>query len=207
MIDTQLRAIIDPCIAYLSRPLARTNVRANHLTIAGFIIGICAVPALAFQYYYIALILISLNRIIDGLDGIHARRTSPTEFGGYLDIVLDFIFYSAIVFGFSLATHDNALAASWLIFSFIGTTSSFLSYAIIAEKSGLSQAKQQNKTIHYLGGLTEGAETIAFFIFICLFPQYFAIAAWIFGVLCWVTTINRIYIARQSFGHLEGLNT
>ena len=199
MIDAQLRSVIDPCVAWLSQPLAKTKVSANQLTVSGFIIGMLAIPALSLQAYYIALVFIILNRVIDGLDGIHARRTKPTDFGGYLDIVLDFIFYSSVIFGFCLANSDNLLAGCWLILSFVGTSSSFLAYSVIAEKAGISESKQQQKAIHYLSGLTEGAETIALFVFICLFPQHFEISAWIFGILCWITTVTRIKIAKQNF--------
>ena len=199
MFDTKIRAVTDPIIDWVSRPLIHTKISANNLTVIGFFIGMCTVPALAWQEYTLALILIIINRTSDGLDGIHARRTSPSQFGGYLDIVLDFLFYSAVVFGFALADSANALAAAWLIFSFVGTGTSFLAYAIVAEKLSISQAASQNKWLHYLGGLTEGTETILFFIVICLFPHWFQYAAWLFGVMCWLTTAQRIYVARLHF--------
>ena len=200
MFDTKIRSLTDPIIDWVSRPLIHTKISANNLTVIGFFIGICAVPALVWQEYTLALVLIVTNRVFDGLDGIHARRTSPSQFGGYLDIVLDFLFYSAVVFGFALADSANTLAAAWLIFSFVGTGTSFLAYAIVAEKLCISQAVNQKKWLHYLGGLTEGAETIILFIFICLFHYWFQYAAWIFGAMCWVTTVYRIYIARLHFG-------
>ncbi len=54
---------------------------------------------------------------------------------------------------------------AFLLFSFInGTGSSFLAYAIMAERSGSAglpaQQGHKRKGFFYLGGLTEGAETI-----------------------------------------------
>ena len=38
-----------------------------------------------------------LNRILDGFDGMYARKTGrTTEFGGYLDIIVDFTIYGLI---------------------------------------------------------------------------------------------------------------
>ena len=94
--------------------------------------------------------------------------------------------------GFALANPEkNSLSATFLIFSFIGTGASFLSFAVIAEKHGISSEAHGQKAFYYLGGLAEGTETIIFYIFICLFPQYFPVLAVIFGSLCWLTVFGR----------------
>lgn len=174
--------------------LIKQGISANQITVVGFIIGLLVIPSLAFQAYGLALFFIVINRICDGLDGAIARQTMPTDLGGYLDITLDFIFYSAVVFAFALANPEqNALPAAFLIFSFMGTGSSFLAFAIMAEKRQIKQLDYGKKSLFYLGGLTEGAETIGLFVFICLMPDYFAMAAWVFASLCWLTTGTRIY--------------
>ena len=82
--------------------------------------------------------LIIANRVCDGLDGAVARVSGTSDLGAYLDITLDFLFYSAIPFAFAVADPNKALAACFLIFSFVGTGSSFLAFAIIAQKRGIS---------------------------------------------------------------------
>jgi hypothetical protein len=95
---------------------------------------------------------------------------------------------------------QNAQTAAYLLFSFMGTSSSFLAFAILAEKHDLPiDQKSDKKTIYYLGGLTEGFETILAFVLICLFPDYFNAIALIFGTACWITTSTRIYTAYQTF--------
>jgi len=79
------------------------------------------------------------------------------------------------------------------------TGASFLAFAAVAAKRGITTAARGEKSIYYLGGLTEGSETIALFVVICLFPQHFAWFAWIFGALCWLTTSVRIYMAFETF--------
>lgn len=200
MIDAALRRLIDRPLDRAGGFLSRRGVSANAMTIAGFAIGMLAVPALALQAYGAALAFILLNRLSDGLDGAIARRRGATDFGGYLDIVLDFIFYAAVALGFALADPAaNALAACFLIFSFMGTGSSFLAYAVMAAKRGHISAARGPKSLYYLGGLTEGAETIALFVAICLWPGWFPALAWGFGALCWITTAGRILAARRDF--------
>ena len=133
------------------------------------------------------------------MDGAVARTAGTTDRGGFLDIVSDFIVYSAVVFGFALAQPDQALAAAFLIFSFVGTGSSFLAFAVMAERRGLSTDRRGTKSLYYLGGLTEGTETIAVFVAMCLVPQAFGWIAWGFGALCWLTTAVRIIEGWRAF--------
>lgn len=192
-----LQSVMKP----LARMLASLGFEADQVTIAGFLLGLVAVPLIAFGFFGSALALIIVNRLLDGLDGAIARVTGPTDRGAFLDIALDFFFYAAIPFGFAL--HDpgaNALAAAFVIFSFIGTGSSFLAFAIIAAKRGIDNPAYPDKGIHFLGGLTEGTETIAFFLLICLFPSAFAMLATFFAMLCLVTTGFRWFWGWQQFG-------
>ncbi|MEH6529875.1 MAG: CDP-alcohol phosphatidyltransferase family protein [Photobacterium frigidiphilum] len=172
----------------------KLGISANQVTLTGFLIGLLALPSLMLQEYYWALTFIVINRIFDGLDGAIARRQGITDCGGFLDITLDFLFYSMVPFGFVLADPSaNAVAGAFLIFSFIGTGSSFLSFAIMAGKRNIESPIYKQKSLYYIGGLTEGTETIACFVLFCLFPQYFAVIAWVYGTLCWITTATRIW--------------
>lgn len=193
-------------IKNLKRPLHssalvidKCGVKANWITVLGFVVGMMAVPALYFEQTGLALLLIIMNRLMDGLDGAVARVQGPTDLGGYLDITLDFIFYSAIVFGFALMNPlENALAASFVIFSFMGTGSSFLAFAIMAEKRSIERLDYGRKSLYFLGGLAEGSETIAFLVLICVLPEYFVWLAYGFGAICWVTTATRIYAGYRT---------
>ena len=180
-------------LEWIAAPLGARGVQADHVTIAGFVTGILAVPALALGWYKVALALIVINRIGDGVDGALARRKGSSDAGGFLDIVLDFIFYSAVVVGFALANPaQNALPAALLIFAFMGTGSSFLAFAVLAEKRGLTSPFYPNKALYYLGGLTEGTETLLFYVIVCLFPTAFPRLALFFAVACAITTVTRI---------------
>ncbi len=199
MLDAAMRQLIDPPLNVAGQVIARRGIPANAVTVAGFLIGLGALPALAYGNYGLALALIVVNRAFDGLDGAVARARAPSDLGGYLDIVLDFIFYSAVVFGVALGRPDQAVYAAFLIFSFVGTGASFLAYAIIAAKREITTDAQGRKSIFYLGGLAEGTETIVAFVLICLFPDLFPWIAMIFGAMCWLTTAGRIAMAVRRF--------
>lgn len=199
MLDSIIRPHIDPPLNRLAAFFAKYNITANKLTAIGFGFGVGAFVALTLQIYWLALGFIVLNRLADGLDGPLARQTQATDLGGYFDIVSDFIFYSGVIFFFAVGRPEQALPAAFLIFSFMGTGSSFLAYAIIAAKHNVNHDKQGRKSFYYLKGITEGSETFALLVFICIFPDLFAWAAYIFGGLCWLTTLGRILQTAKSF--------
>lgn len=200
MFDARLRPLIDPPLAWAAGLVVRAGVGANAVTWVGFGCGIGAAVAVSLGALWTGLALLVANRVLDGLDGAVARRLGPTDFGGYLDIVLDFLVYAAVPVGFAyLDPAANALPAAVLVFSFMGTGSSFLAYAIVAAKRGLSTELRGKKSFYHLGGLTEGTETIVFFILCFLLPQHFAVLAYVFAALCWVTTATRIAAAGDTF--------
>ena len=82
MIDPKLLPITRAVLDVPARLLVRLGVTADQVTVAGFVIGLLAVPLLAFEFYAAALIAILLNRLADGLDGAVARRTQLTDAGG-----------------------------------------------------------------------------------------------------------------------------
>lgn len=202
VLDTRIRVVIDPTLNAIASRLVETGITANRMSVAGFVLGLGCGFAVLHHEYGLALVYLLLSRLADGLDGAIARHQTPTAFGGYLDIVCDFIFYSLIPLCFALSHPEHAAAASFLIFSFVGTGCSFLAYAILQaqypKKQRLSSGQQ--KSFYYLGGLTEGTETIALFVLFLLFPDSVSVLAWIFGSLCWMTTAFRIRAAWVDFG-------
>ncbi|ENM5894115.1 CDP-alcohol phosphatidyltransferase family protein [Vibrio mimicus] len=191
-------------ISQAANVLDNAGIRANQVTLFGFLFGVLALPALAMEQYLLALTLITVNRICDGLDGALARRQGLTDSGGFLDISLDFLFYSLVPFGFVLANPEsNAVAGAFLIFAFIGTGSSFLAFAVMASKRSIANPVYHQKSLYYMSGLTEGTETIACFVLMCLLPNYFSTIAWVFGAACWFTTATRIYYGFQTLHQAE----
>lgn len=195
MLDKFITPVIKPLLTPVVMLMHKRGITADQLTVVGFLVGLLAVPLLAFEIWYGALVAIALNRILDGLDGALARYANQSSSaGGFLDITLDFLFYAAIPLGFILANPEqNAIAGSLLLATFIGTGSSFLAFAIAAEKFKLEKPQFKYKSFYYLNGLTEGTETIALFIAFCIWPQHFAVMASIFAIACGITIFTRIH--------------
>lgn len=201
MIDAALLPLQRRLFAPAARLVLRTGLGADQITLGGFVLGALAVPALAMEHYTLALVLILLNRFADGLDGAVARLRGPTDRGAFLDIALDFVFYALVPLGFACADPGtNALAAAVLVTAFVGTGSSFLAFSVIAAKRGMAAEAFPAKGIYYLGGLTEGAETILAFGVMCLWPAAFPAVACVFAAACVVTTATRWLQGWQSFG-------
>lgn len=199
MIDAKLLPMQQRLLQRPARWLARW-VTADQVSMAGFAFGALAVPALAAGAFGLALVLLALNRLADGLDGALARIKGPTDRGAFLDIALDFMFYALFPLGFALADPSaNALPAAVLIASFVGTGSSFLAFASIAARRGMQARDYPSKGVYYLGGLTEGFETIAVFAAMTLFPAWFCWLAYTYAAACCVTTALRWRMGWQAF--------
>ncbi|MBK9345679.1 MAG: CDP-alcohol phosphatidyltransferase family protein [Burkholderiales bacterium] len=193
MFDRILNRTLQRPLQRMASGLVALGLRADHVTWAGFVVGLTAVALIAQGHTQWAIVSIALNRLADGLDGAMARLTQPTDLGAFLDISLDFLFYASIPLAFVLADPArNALPGAVLIYSFIGTGCTFLAFAVLAAKRGAASTAYPDKGFYYLGGLTESTETIAVFVLMCLVPHWFGTLALIFAALCGLTTATRI---------------
>lgn len=192
MLDARLRKAVDPLLDRLGAGISAVGITANMLTLSGALLVPLIILALAQQSWTVALGLIALNRLCDGLDGAVARLRGPSLWGGYLDSLCDYLFYTGVPVGFALASSGNMFAALLLVASFTLTAVSFLAIAAIASGRGLGQ---QNKAFAYTPGLMEGGETIAFFVLMCLLPAQFPLLAGLFAALCLITVVQRLRLA------------
>ena len=200
MLDRYALRILKPAIDFGATALHRRGCNADQVTLAGFGFGMVAAALIVTDHFALAIAFILASRAMDGLDGAVARLCGTTDRGAFLDIGLDFLFYGAIPLAFALANPQaNALAAAVLLAAFIGTATSFLAYAIIAEKRGLKSTAYPSKAFYYLGGLTEGTETVACFTVMCIWPEHFAPIAYVYAVLCTLTTFTRLVAGWKSF--------
>lgn len=202
MLDGLIRGVIDTPMNRGGRWLAARGASANAVTLIGLGLGLLAAGLLAFGHAGLLVVLPLLaSRLADGLDGAVARASGKTDFGGFLDIICDFVFYAAIPLAFVLRDPAaNGAAGAFLLLSFYVNGATFLGYAILAAKHGMETRTRGEKSLYFTAGLLEGSETIAFFVLIVLWPASFALAAWVFGALCLVTALARVILARRSFG-------
>jgi phosphatidylglycerophosphate synthase len=200
MFDRSFSQLIDPLIQRLARRASRLGLNANQLTLLGFLTGIFAAFLIAHEAYLTGAMAILASRLLDALDGAVARLTRATDAGGFLDIALDFVFYASIPLAFAVSDPArNALPAAVLLAAFIGTGSSFLAFAVMAAKRGLSNLATPNKSFYFLGGLTEASETLICFMAMCAWPGLFIELAYVFAALCALTTATRIWWGWKAF--------
>ena len=199
VLDARLRRLIDPPLDRLGAPLAARGLSANAVTVAGFAIGLSAAVAIASRAYLLGLGLLLLNRLCDGLDGAIARRRRPhrsRRLPRHPPRLSD-LFRRAVRFRArrprgqrarrgvpDLQLHGHRLVVPRL-----------RDYGRQARHRDRSA---RPKSLYYLGGLTEGTETILAFVLACLWPALFSWIALVFGPLCWLTTATRIAVAWQT---------
>ncbi len=196
MFDRIALKITKPVVNSMAKQIHKAGFNADQVTFASFGLGMVAALLIALGHSYVALMPLLIGRLLDGLDGAVARLTTPTDRGAYLDITLDFLFYAAVPLAFAAV---DPLAAAVLLAAFIGTGTSFLAYAIMAEKRGEKSDDYPSKSFYYLGGLAEGAETVACFTAMCLWPQHFAALAYFYAILCTITTATRLLAGWRNF--------
>lgn len=200
MLDGTLGALIRRPLDLLAGRLVGLGVRADAITLLGFGVGMSAAAAIALGWPQWGLLAVLLSRLMDGLDGAVARLTATTDRGAFLDITLDFLFYASIPLAFAVADPAaHALPAAVLLAAFMGTGSSFLAFAVVAERRGLKSTVYPRKGMYYLGGLAEGSETLICFVLMCLWPAQFAWWAYGFAALCALTSVGRLWAGWTAF--------
>src|SRR5262245_21523757 len=200
MLDRALIAWSRPALERGAEMLRGWGVHADSVTWLGFALGVGAAAAIAVQAYGVGLVLMLASRLCDGLDGALARLTHTTDRGAFLDITLDFLFYASVPLAFAIADPaPRALPAATLLAAFVGTGSSFLAFAVLAQRRGLTSDASARKGFFYLGGLTEASETLICFALMCLWPQHFAWWAYGFALMCVVTIVTRVAAGWRAF--------
>ena len=201
MFDKTLLKLSKPAVDRMADYAICYKVSADQMTLAALGLGLLASLLIAMGFTYLALLPMLLGRIADGVDGAIARGSgAQTDLGAFLDITLDFVFYASVPLGFALYDSVNfALPAAVLLACFVTTGTSFLAYASVAAKRGETSADYPSKGIYYLGGITEGGETILFFVLCCLWPDWFPTLAYIYAVLCAITTFTRVKAGWERF--------
>ena len=188
----------------LMMPMADQLFGAIHPNVVSFIalgVGLLAAGAIASQFYMVGLVLWLLNRILDGLDGVVARaHNKQSDFGGYLDLLLDFIVYLAIPIALIIAqpTQVNLWAGIVLLAIYVMNLLSWTTLSALIEKRSLRSANRLT-TLEMPTGIVEGAETIVFYCLFILFPAYVPHLFIAMSILVLITAGQRVWWAYNNF--------
>ena len=201
MFDHRLREHLDAPLAVIAVRLDRSWITPDRLTLAGLVVGLVSAGLAASQLWGWALAAWWVSRLLDGLDGPLARRRSRglgSPAGGFLDITADFVVYGAAVVGVAVGTvGSDASVTDWLPFAAVllayyvnGTA--FLAFSSIAERSG--HRLDDGRSLSFLGGLAEGAETIVVHSLWLLLPAFAGPIAWVWAAVVGVSAGHRVVV-------------
>ena len=158
-------------------PLARLierRVSPSTVTVASFVAGGVCVAFLLADMVWAALAFWVVNRILDGLDGVVARRTGRvTDFGGYLDIVLDFVVYAAVPLAIAYGSARLAYPCALLLGAMYVNGATWMYLAAILEKRGrVGAAAGRPTSVVMPAGIVEGTETIVLYTIMIVVPGW-----------------------------------
>jgi len=193
MLDARTRRLVGPPLERMAAAAARAGLTPGLVTAVGLVVGVGACLAAAFAIWPLALVLWLANRALDGLDGALARRTGPSDLGGMLDFLADFVVYGGFVVAVGIAEPDARVAATVLLAAYLLNNVALLSFASLIEKRGLDLGDE--RSLRFTAGLTEGTETIIAYVALCLVPGSAATIMWIFAAMVLVTVVQRVRLA------------
>jgi phosphatidylglycerophosphate synthase len=194
MFDSYLRSQKDR----IATPIARRLkfISPNMASVFGALIALASAYFAFRQIYFWGLALWLLSRALDGLDGLLARlHNKQSDFGGYLDIMLDFVAYAAVPLGFGLgaASQNVWLALAVLLSSYYVNSASWMYLAAILEKRAARARDSETTTsIVMPTGLVGAFESIVTYSFFFLLPQYIFWIFIVFSALVFITVIQRL---------------
>lgn len=203
MLDAPLRRLKDRLGAPLAQRLS--GVSPIVITVVALVTGLLAAWFAFTQSYFVAFGFWILNRVLDGLDGLLARlHNKQSDFGGYVDILTDFIVYAALPLGLVAGSpsSERYLALAFMLASFYVNTASWMYLAAILEKRAAHDADTQT-TIVMPAGLIGGFETILAYGIFLLFPTYITILFSIFAALVLITILQRLIWAWSNVPRLS----
>ena len=199
MRDAALRAKKDEFMVPLAQTFCAT-VHPNVVSLIAMGMGLLAAAAVIQERYWLGLLLWLLNRLLDGLDGVIARvHGKQSDFGGYLDLLFDFVIYLVIPIAFLSAapTVFNLWAGITLISVYVLNIISWTVLGALLEKRHL-QSPSRLTSMEMPTGLIEGAETIAVYTLFFFFPGYIGYIFFIFAALVLVTAGQRVLWAART---------
>ena len=201
MRDAMLRQKKDELLV----PLARQfffRIHPNWVSLIAMVVGLASAAAVLGQQYWLGLGLWLLNRVLDGLDGLVARvHNKQSDFGGFLDLMFDFVVYLAVPIAFvaALPSDLNRWALVWLLAIYVLNLLSWTTLAALVEKRSLERTDRLT-SIEMPVGLIEGAETILFYVLFFLLPIFVGYLFIIMGALVLFTAGQRV---RWAYLHLR----
>jgi phosphatidylglycerophosphate synthase len=219
MVDAWMRRVKDRVLLAPARLIPDT-VTPDWITLFSLPVGLSAAAAAAAGWWWPAILLFLANRLLDGLDGLLARtRGRGSDFGGYLDIVIDFHVYAALPVGVWVGAGGTSYRPAWplvlLLALFYVNAASWMYLAAILEKRHETRRPDPTEALPRLTsvvmppGPVEGTETIVFFLLFLMLPGQYPMLFTAMAVLIFTGVIHRLAWAGRNLRsqETEGTNS
>lgn len=195
MMDHVLRRAKDAVVNPLAKFIG-TRIDPVTITLTAGGVGVLAATVAWQGHYGLGLALWLGNRFLDGMDGAVARTSGrQSDFGGYIDTLVDFAMYTIIPFGLVLYQPDSDLlvALAFLLGTFYVNAAAFLYLSAILERRRLvAKVRDELTTIAMPVGIIEGTEAIIFYSLFFLLPDHLLLLFITLGTLVIATTLQHI---------------
>ncbi len=202
MFDEAVRSRFARAAAPLARRCVATGLTPGVITGAGLVAGLLAAVAVAGGAPLVALLLWTLNRIADGLDGVVARHAgTASPLGGFWDISLDMTAYSAMVIGFAIAHPEHGVLWPLVLMGYVLAITTTLALSAAAEQLSHTVAAG-NRTFQFTRSLAESGETTVVYILWLLWPSLIAPVGWAWCAILAASAVQRGWLAHRALRHL-----
>jgi phosphatidylglycerophosphate synthase len=133
-----------------------------------------------------------------------------SDFGGYLDILVDFTIYALIPVGLAIGCEYSPTGEGvssivrWTVVSllegiyFVNSASLFQLSAILEKRNEGAKATGELTSVTMPPALIEGTETVFFYSAFLLFPRYSTQLFALFGALVIITSCQRLVWASKN---------
>ncbi|MBD3197632.1 MAG: hypothetical protein GF317_21435 [Candidatus Lokiarchaeota archaeon] len=184
--------------------LIHNRISPNQITLLGLFFGLCGALMISLSQFIqnqyillvISLILVIISFFFDTIDGVVARFKDPTWFGGILDIFCDRTVEISIIIGIISNDPELLWPGIFSLASIVLCITAFLSIGAVDKKFN---SKGLEKVIFYSKGIMERSETVIFLIAMIILPFMRLILLWIFAILVFLTSLQRIRFAYFRF--------
>jgi len=199
VIDDAFRVALPRFAGPLLALYTRMGWTPNQLSVIGFAIALAASLAVATGHTWVALALWWVSRLVDGTDGVFARHSGrASDFGAYLDVVLDMAAYGAMVLAFAWLHPDLLPAWMAMLFLYVLCISSAL--ALGAQEAKRALPPRDERGLRLGAGLAEGGETgLAYSVFL-LWPEALALTTSLWVAVLVLTVAARTLLAWRLLG-------
>ena len=197
MFDAPIRRVVARLIAGPTRSLGNMGISPNMLSVCAAMLGVLAALLVAREHALAGLATWLVSRIVDGMDGILARETNRvTPFGGYLDITLDMMAYSAMLLGFAWIHPEGGWVWAAILVGYLLVTTTTLALSSVLEKEH-AKVRNNDRSLQFTPGFAEAGETTVVYALFALLPSHVTPIGWVWAAVCAATVVQRSLLARR----------